>query len=119
MTLVQIALRYLRARWFPNLLTAACVSLGVGLLVAVIVVAPVYRRKSSLGERRGLNRPLNPVARFVHVFYVPECVEVGGRVAPDNKQIARSSSGERPGKIANGNRFGGVTRAGDQRLGVR
>lgn len=38
MNLVQIALRYLRARWFPNLLTAACVSLGVALLIAVIVL---------------------------------------------------------------------------------
>ncbi len=49
MTLVQIALRYLRARWFPNLLTAACVSLGVGLLVAVIVVARGVKEGLILG----------------------------------------------------------------------
>ncbi|MCZ6479379.1 MAG: ABC transporter permease [Candidatus Methylomirabilales bacterium] len=49
MTLVQIALRYLRARWFPNLLTAACVSLGVGLLVAVIVVARGVKEGLLLG----------------------------------------------------------------------
>ncbi len=49
MTLVQIALRYLRARWFPNLLTAACVSLGVGLLVAVIVVTRGVKEGLLLG----------------------------------------------------------------------
>lgn len=49
MTLVQIALRYLRARWFPNFLTAACVSLGVGLLVAVLVVARGVKEGLILG----------------------------------------------------------------------
>lgn len=49
MTLVQIAVRYLRARWFPNLLTAACVSLGVGLLVAVLVVTRGVKEGLLLG----------------------------------------------------------------------
>ena len=49
MTLIQIALRYLRSRWFPNMLTAICVSMGVALLVAVIMLTRGVKEGLLLG----------------------------------------------------------------------